>query len=263
MSFEVGRGGEGLSDSLRIDFADPESRTAGLARVESEDGEDPDAALGILLAGDAAWRSADPEGVEVADDGERVRASLSADAAGFEIEATRLGGASFDAGTAFADATGVSQEVFAVRAAGEWHAGGSGGRLECPGTLVRSRGALDWNRLELVRSLTAVLDDGTLLAVAAARPAGAAGHGDEVVSAVLLDPEDALTRFDDPLLSTEYDAEGRQRRVGAELWSSDEDAAPLRGAGTLFGTADGTAFLRFTLDGSPGTATYVIQRPPR
>jgi hypothetical protein len=250
-----------VSPVVSVDFVDPESGVAGIARVTwSRDGA-PASALGVLLAGEASWRSSDPDDVRVEEDGERARASLAGDGAGFEIEATRTAGASFEAGTAFADASGVEHELFAIRVTGGWRAGDSTGRLDCPGTLVRATGAVDWSRVELVRSLGAVLDDGALLGVAAARPRDAAGHGDEAASAVLLDAEGSLTRFDEPLVSTEYDPDGRPRRVGVELWGSDDEAAPVRGAGTLIGPAADVALLRFTLDGTPGTARYELLTP--
>src|SRR5688500_18353186 len=42
-------------------------------------------------------------------------------------------------------------------------------------------GELDWDLVEAVRVLTARLGDGRVLAVAALRPAGAEGHGDELI----------------------------------------------------------------------------------
>jgi hypothetical protein len=257
----VSAGGEGLLEALSIDFADPEGGVAGLARVESTPGAGPTRALGVLVAGDGTWRSVQPDAVRIEDDGTGAQASLDAGRAGFEIEATRGGAAAIGAGTAFADATGLSQELFALRVAGRWSAGESGGRLDCTGTLARTVGTPDWNRIALLRSLSATLEDGSLLAIAAARPEGAGGHGEEAATAVLLDPEGAVTRFDDPLVSTEYDREGRPRRIGVELWGSDADGAPLRGAGTLIGPAADVALLRFTLDGTPGTASYELVGP--
>jgi hypothetical protein len=106
-----------------------------------------------------------------------------------------------------------------------------------------------------------------LLVVASARPLGAAGHGEEATSAVLLDAEESVTRFEEPLLSTEYDAAGAHRRAGIELWGAD-DATPLRGAGTRIGggTAGAwgmeSAFLRFSINGTGGTARYDLLRAP-
>lgn len=170
----------------------------------------------------------------------------------------------FESGSVFANAGGVSRELFSARISGEWRADGSSDQIRCIGRLTRTSGEVDWERIELHRSLTATLEDGSLLAVASARPRGAAGHGEETASALLLDAEGSVTSFEEPLLSTEYDAHGRHRRAGVELWGSEE--AALRGAGTLIGGAavelddTETAFLRFTLGGTPGTARYDLTR---
>lgn len=279
MSLAVRRDGEGFSDSLSVDFADPERGAAGLVVVDLRPGERRASAVGALVEDEAAettapelrgevpvdWGAVDLGGVRVADDGERARVELDADGSGFELEATRLGGVAFEPGSAFADTAGVTQELFCARVSGKWRAGGSGEQVKSLGRLIRTSGEIEWSRIELLRSLTVTLDDGSLLAVASARPRGAAGHGEEAASAALLDSEGSLTRFEEPLLSTEYDSRGRHRRAGVELWGRDEGAA-LRGAGTrvagttveLGGTE--TAFLRFTLDGTPGTARYDLTR---
>jgi hypothetical protein len=126
---------------------------------------------------------------------------------------------------------------------------------------------VDWERIELLRSLTAVLEDGSLLALAAARPAGAAGHGEETVDAVLLDSDGSVARFEEPLLSTQYDSRDRQRRAGVELPAAEEPA-PVRGAGArvcgasldLDGVRLEAAFLDWSLDGATGTARYDLLR---
>ena len=282
MSLAARRDGEGFCDSVSLDFTDPDGGASGLLRVDRWPGGGRAASLGLVLEGDSAelarsevdveppadWGSVELGGVRLSDDGQRARGTFTADGAGFEIEATRLGGAAFEPGSAFCDAAGLTQELFAARVKGEWRAGDTQGQINSLGRLIRSAGEIDWDRIELLRSLTAVLEDGSLLAVASARPAGVSGHGEEAASALLLDSDGSLTRFEEPLLSTEYDAAGSHRRAGVELWGSDEDAAALRGAGTRFagaatelgGTRLETAFLSFTLDGAPGTARYDLMR---
>jgi hypothetical protein len=283
VSVPVRRDGEGFSDSLSIDFADPDNGTAALVLVELRPDAGRARTVEALLDGDVAnvdtserdadappdWDSVELGGLRVADDGDRAVVSLSADAGELELEATRVAAVTLETGSPFVDATGLIHEAFAVQVTGELRPHtGDPRRIEVLGRLVRSSGAPDWARIELIRSLTAVLDDGSLLVMASARPRGAAGHGDEATSAVLLDSEGSLTRFDEALLSTEYDAGGAQRRAGLELWGAEEDAAPLRGAGTAVGgsVADvgelKTAFLRFTLDGTPGTARYELATRP-
>jgi hypothetical protein len=70
------------------------------------------------------------------------------------------------------------------------------------------------------------------LALSATRPPGARGHGEERLSAVLVegDPPAAL-EIADPRLSTTYDGEGRVIHCGLELWESEESEFPRRAAG--------------------------------
>jgi hypothetical protein len=271
----VRRGGERFSDSLSLDYVDPEAGRAAMVLVHLRPGARRVGAVELVfdrdvafvaapeLHGDAPsdWGAVDVDGLRLADDGERARISLTNEAGELELEAKRLGGVTLEAGSAFADATGLSHEAFAARVTGEWRPrGAEPRRIEGLGRLVRTSGEPAWDRFELLRSLTAVIEDGSLLSVASARPLGAAGHGEEVASAVLLDAEESVTRFDEPLLSTEYDAAGTHRRTGVELWGPD-DATARRGAGTRIGGAAGagdleTAFMRFTLNGGAGTARY-------
>jgi hypothetical protein len=272
VSLAVRGDGAGFRDTLSFDFIDPDAGVSGLVRVEAT--ETGLAARGVVLTpeGQAScaperagerpddWGAIELDGIRVSDDGDRASVSMEAADAGFEVELNRLTGAVFEPGSAFSDVAGVTQEPFAAHVEGEWRSRESSGRIATVGRVVRTSGETDWDRVELVRSLTVGLDDGSMLAVASARPAGTTGHGDEAASALLAEG-DSLVRFDEPLISTEYDPAGEPRRVGVELWPADEDAAVARGAGTLVARAGDTTFLRFTLDGKPGTARYELVRP--
>ena len=119
----------------------------------------------------------------------------------------------------------------------------------------------------LLRVLSAALEDGTAIGLAAAQPAAAGGHGDERVAAFLArtgeDPQPVL----DARLSTEYDADGLVRRAGLELWL-EETGPPARGAGdresrteVRRGEFAGEAVrMTFRLDGVPGVAVYDLLR---
>ena len=118
---------------------------------------------------------------------------------------------------------------------------------------------------ELRRSVAIAFADGGLLALLAARPVGAAGHGDEEIVAGLTDPEGQIA-ITEALLSTQYDSEGRQRRANIELWHEDE--LPLRAAGSIINGATvevgsqriDTGFFRWALDGRPGLGRYEVVR---
>jgi hypothetical protein len=118
------------------------------------------------------------------------------------------------------------------------------------------------------RSIGVVFSDGGLLALSAARPAGAGGHGEERVSAVLCDPDGAPVEVSEALLSTEYGEDGVQRRATLELWVDGEEGQPVRGAGTLISAAKvrqeglsvDIAFFRWSVEGRDGLGHYEVVR---
>lgn len=119
------------------------------------------------------------------------------------------------------------------------------------------------------RSIGIVFSDGGLLALSAVRPPAASGHGEETVAAVLCGPDGAPAEASETLLSTEYGENGVPRRATLELWLEDDDEAqPLRGAGTLISSAkltrDGlesdVAFFRWALEGREGLGHYEVVR---
>ena len=119
------------------------------------------------------------------------------------------------------------------------------------------------------RSIGIVFSDGGLLALSAVRPPAASGHGEETVAAVLCGPDGAPAEASEALLSTEYGEDGVQRRATLELWLEDDDEAqPLRGAGTLISAARLTrddlesdvAFFRGAVDGREGLGHSEVAR---
>lgn len=118
------------------------------------------------------------------------------------------------------------------------------------------------------RSIGIVFSDGGLLALSAVRPQGSGAHGDEVVTAVLCGPDGAPIEATETLLSTEYGADGVQRRATLELWTDGEEGQPLRGGGTLISAAEvrreglvaDIAFFRWSLEGRDGLGHYEVVR---
>jgi hypothetical protein len=131
----------------------------------------------------------------------------------------------------------------------------------------RLQGELDWDQVEALRVLTAALGDGRAVALAALRPAGAAGHGEELVAALLI-VDEAAEELEEALVSTEYGPDGHPRRVGLELYRPD-DPIPLRVAADVTaseveregGVADVRATLQVRRDGEPGAGVYEILTP--
>jgi hypothetical protein len=125
-------------------------------------------------------------------------------------------------------------------------------------------GQVDWDEIEAIRVLSARLDDGRILALAALRPAGAEGHEGEVTAAALRGDGD-VESFDEVRLSTQYDGDGGPRRIGLELFAPGREL-PLRAAGDAgepsSAVEGGVKVLRaplsFRLDGTPGFALYEI-----
>jgi hypothetical protein len=120
----------------------------------------------------------------------------------------------------------------------------------------------------LRRSIGIVFSDGGLLALSAMRPPGPGEHGDERVTAILCGPDGAPVEVSETLLSTEYGADGVQRRATLELWTDGEEGQPLRGAGTLISAAEvrqggqisQIAFFRWSVEGREGLGHYEVIR---
>jgi hypothetical protein len=118
------------------------------------------------------------------------------------------------------------------------------------------------------RSIGIVFSDGGLLALTAVHPAGAGGHGEEELAAVICGPDGAPVEIAETLLSTEYGPDGVQRRATLELWPDGEDGQPLRGAGTLIsstsvkrpGLSAEVAFFRWAVEGREGLGHYEVVR---
>ena len=116
-----------------------------------------------------------------------------------------------------------------------------------------------------LRVLSGATADGSILLLAAARPAETEAHDSELIGALLVEDGGNVVAMDEVLLSTEYTADGAVRRITLELYREGDDY-PLRGGGdaasTSAGERDGhraeSATLRFRLDGSEGAALYEI-----
>lgn len=148
--------------------------------------------------------------------------------------------------------------------------------VDCLGQRGHSWGAPDWDKIVLARTVSAWADEELAVAFTAVRGHKAKSHADEAVqAAVFRVPEDADTELavaiaiepDEARLSTTYDAEGRQRRAGLEIYE-DPEGYPHRGSGeVLCGTSLDLgrlrldcSFFRWRVDGREGVGRYDILR---
>jgi hypothetical protein len=120
----------------------------------------------------------------------------------------------------------------------------------------------DWSAIESLRLVSAAFEDGRLLALVAAQPAGAEGHGEARVRAVLVEPEGEVIELADATLSVQYDARGAPSRIGLELYA-DPEAVPLRVAADRRdeagegGGGEATA-MTFRMEGAEGSGLFEL-----
>jgi hypothetical protein len=157
-----------------------------------------------------------------------------------------------------ADLGGVRVHVARVR--GE----AAGRKVDCFGTVSETEVPPRWEELDALRSISAIVDDQHALVALARRPRGAVGHGDEEVTARLVE-EDAVLEVETARISTVYDGGGCQRSAGLELWLPGEDY-PRRGSGLVIagssldleGLQVHVAIFRWRLDGREGIGAYEL-----
>jgi hypothetical protein len=147
-----------------------------------------------------------------------------------------------------------------VRVRGE----ASGRRVDALGTLSETEVPPRWEELDAIRSISALVDERHALLALARRPRDAVGHGDELVTAKLVE-DDAVLAVETARISTVYNGGGRQRSAGLELWIPGEDY-PRRGSGQVIAGSsldlDGlqvhVAVFRWRLDGREGIGAYEL-----
>lgn len=276
------RAGAGFTDAVTVAFGDPAQRLYGLARIGvSEDGASGLAVLfdgvetvtahaeGGLDGSAHHWDDAAAGGVrhvtveplrtwslrfdDQQGNGFDLRLSATSTPAGTDDsgEAARIGGM-----------TGYEQLCSVegvVRVAGRDRA------VRCLGQRGHAWGAPDWNRLELVRTVSAWLGEGEGVLLTGVRAAGAMPDI-EAREAVLVSGG-VPARVPEAYLSTTSDAEGRQRRAGIELWT-DPERWPQRAAGEVLCGSSldlgrlryDCAFFGWRMEGRSGVGRYDVLR---
>ncbi len=136
--------------------------------------------------------------------------------------------------------------------------------VDCLGTIGETFQPPTWGELDAVRTISALFDEEHAVLAVALRPRGAVGHGQEDVRAHLISGEESATP-QEARISTVYDAEGRQRSAGLELWIGEEDF-PRRASGSvragmslsLEGLRVNAAVFGWNMEGRDGVGAYEI-----
>jgi hypothetical protein len=268
--------GPGFSDALTFSFADPAGAHCGVARLGLSEG----GASGLVML----FRDGEEPAVEADGEGTPGAAWDDVRAAGLATETLEPGGAwalrcagpvpfdlRFDAvapalvldpDSAVGRAGGMEGFDHVCRVSGTFAGTGFAGM----GQRGRSWGAPDWERMSLARTITAWFDDEHAFSALAVRPAKAASHADEAVTASLLDG--GALDVSETRLSTTYDAEERQRAAGLELHLGPDEEFPRRLAGEVVAGTSldlgrlrlDCAFFRWRWDGRVGTGRYDVLR---
>ncbi|HKG17005.1 MAG TPA: hypothetical protein VKA96_04880 [Solirubrobacteraceae bacterium] len=281
--------GDGFGDAVSFAFGDADAELYGIARVGLSPAERRASAFAVLFEGTEPVVATVQGGVDLQEPGwddisvgglrariveplSRWSVELQAQDGGFALEfAAASEPMELGAGSATASASGLEGYDQLCRVEGETRVNGRARRLSCLGQRGHGWGPAPWGRIELARTVTAWLEGPRAVMLSAVRPTGAAAHGDEAVTAFLVEPADGLAApapVAEPRLSTTYDAEGRQRRAGLELWMHEDDELPRRLAGeaacgTSLQLADlrlGCAFFRWRMEGRSGVGRYDVLR---
>jgi hypothetical protein len=288
---EAARGS--AADSVTFAFGDPEADAYGVARLGLSEagGQRHGSALALLFAGptpvtalargdipvdaDASWDTIELGSLRAATEAPLARWQVEfegGDASGFSLEFEATGDpAELGDGDPVARLGGLAGYEQPCRVEGTVRVGGRERRVACLGQRGHLWGDPDWERVALTRTVTAWTDDGPSAALVAVRPARARHHAEEAMWAAFWQGR-ALLPLAESRLSTTYDADGRTRRAGLELWPATEDGEdpwPRRGAGEVICGSSldlgalrlDCAFFRWHLEGRAGVGRYDVIRP--
>lgn len=280
--------GPGFTDAVTFAWGDRSSERYGLARIGLAGGDEGRgaSALAVLFAGREPVAATARGGMDIpagADFADLEAGGLHTTVvtplrewtvafdggeSGFTLTFEALvAPAELDAGEPVARAGGMTGYEQLCRVRGTVRAGGREERVDCLGQRTHTWGEPDWERIESTRTITAWFEDGTGMSVNAVRANDERGHDAEARWGVLLDPAGSL-HIEEPRVSTTYDADGRQRRAGLELWLGDEDDFARRVAGEVLcgSTFDlgqlrlDCAFFAWRMHGRQGVGRYDVVR---
>jgi hypothetical protein len=111
------------------------------------------------------------------------------------------------------------------RASGRLTLAGGEREVSCLGSRSTRDGALDLERFESFRHVSAWFEPGDGLALIALRPRKSRGQESDLISASVLEQREPPVLVTEPRLSTTYTAAGVPSRAGLELWVEAEVTA--------------------------------------
>jgi len=281
--------GDGFGDAVSFAFGDLDAELYGVARVGLSPRDRRASGFAVLFDGAEPVVASARAGIEVPqprwddlsvgdlratviDPLARWSVELEGDGGGFRLEFSAASEPlELGPDSAAASASGLQGYEQICRVEGEVHLNGIRRPLRCLGQRGHGWGPAPWGRIELARTVSAWLEGPRGVALSAVRPTGATAHGAEAVTAFMVEPADGRAvpvSVAEPRLSTTYDAEGRQRRAGLELWIREDDELPRRLAGqaacgTSFQLADlhlACAFFHWRMEGRSGVGRYDVLR---
>jgi hypothetical protein len=295
---EAPRADAEITDAVTFSFGDRETELYGVARAGLSLGPDggPQASgLGMLFAGsepvsaraaggldigELSWEAIDAGGITTSVDEPlrawRVRFVAEDERTGFDLVFSAVSEPSWlDADSPVGALGGMQGYEQLCRVSGSVRARGGDRQVECLGQRGHSWGAPDWERLALVRTVSAWIGEDLAVSLSAIRDVKASHHDQEALGATLFAPlgedeDDGLVPARDiaePRISTTYDADGRQRRASLELFE-DEESWARRAAGEVqCGTTLDLgrlrldcAFFHWEMEGRSGVGRYDILR---
>lgn len=276
---------QGFSDAVTFAFADPRSTVCGVARVGLAGGKASGLAIlfsdgqpaAVAAEGGLGVRGPGWSGVQAADISVATTTPLEkwtvsfdgdGDGGGFELEFEATSPpASMDEAGRERQIGGMHGYEQVCKVRGSARVGETRHQIRCLGQRGHTWGRPDWEKVTVARTITAWMED-RAIAVSAVRPSKADHHMGEQVAAFFVEDGGDPVWVDEPRLSTAYDAEGRQRRAGLELWVASDSEFPRRAAGEVFcGTTLDLgrlrlecAFFVWRMEGRMGVGRYDIMR---
>jgi hypothetical protein len=258
-------GPEARQDAVTVELCDLDRGVCALLRVVRTAGETDTSALALVcLGGETVASPIAPETVRLETVEALTRWTARAESESVtlqaEFEAVSL---PVDFAESLTAAAGVHRYEQLCRVRGQIRLDGRVTPIDGVGRRAHAWGDPTAGRF---RSLYAVAGD-RAVTIAAVQPREASDHGAEVIVAHLLRPESEPEVVQSARLSTVYDAAGRPRTAGLELFL-EGDEFPRRVSGEAASrcacrAADGLDALesvcfRWTLDGDPAQGGYQV-----